>query len=122
MRHMWNILSFFIVLSMGVNAYAAPASFFSITKQYLLSPNKPVSMTLPTRMSTLCTLRMENTHYLLIKVLKGNAVINNSTLAKGQSTTAMVFDQKTISVVANADTIVEFTNLGRTIIQATCSN
>jgi septum formation inhibitor-activating ATPase MinD len=30
---------------------------------------------------------------------------------------AMVFDMKTIGVVANANTIVEITNLGRTIIQ-----
>lgn len=122
MRNSWNILCFFITFVLGVSAYASPSSFFSITKQYLLSPNKPVSMSIPTQMSTLCSLRMENTHYLLIKVLKGNAVINGSTLSQGQSTTAMVFDQKTIGIVANADATVEFTNLGRTIIQASCSD
>ncbi|TAL58425.1 MAG: hypothetical protein EPN84_13050 [Legionella sp.] len=107
-----------IGIVLTVNVHAA-------TQDYDLLPGKPLRVTIATTdaLKVTCDMRMTDNynHSLTIRMLNGYAVINGTSLKKGQSMSISIHHLQLIPIVAAPGTDVEFNNLGPTAIKALCT-
>ena len=111
-----TLATFTLLAFLGTGAYAAQMNFKLMPKA-----SKVVSNNYSWTLEAICTIQANQPkNELLVKVTHSKGTVNGKSLAAGQTTSVVVDNNESISVVAEPGAQVNVMNLSSAPIQAEC--
>lgn len=116
------IALFFLMLCQCANAISWSLADNPVNIDF--KPNQPVVITNTKNQSLqyMCEMRVNTSsdNTLLIKQLKGNGVVNGTTLESGRTLYLTIRQLQTMTVIAEKGASIQFTNLGTLLMRGVC--